>query len=124
MVKEYDLLERVTLFSEKMIDLCKKAPKDIVTEPIIKQLIRSGTSIGANYSEANGASSKLDFKNKIYICKKEAMETKYWLRLLSKSSNELSNDCRVLWKECHEFTLIFSKITGTMRSNVKFKINN
>lgn len=119
MAKEYDLLERVTIFSEKIIDLCKKTPKNIITVPIINQLIRSGTSIGANYNEANGASSKLDFKNKICICKKEAMETKYWLRLLSKSSGEPVEDCRLLWKECHEFTLIFSKITGTMRSNKK-----
>jgi four helix bundle protein len=118
MSKEYDLLERVTLFSEKIIDLCKKVPRDIITDPIINQLIRSGTSIGANYNEANGASSKSDFKNRIYICKKEAMETKYWLRLLSKSSNNVLNDCRILWKECHEFTLIFSKITGTMRNKL------
>jgi len=115
---EYDLLERVTLFSEKLIELCKRTPKSSINDPIINQLIRSGTSIGANYNEANGASSKLDFRNKIYICKKEAMETKYWLRLLSKSSDQLTDDRRVLWKECHEFTLIFSKILGTMRSKL------
>lgn len=114
-IKKYDLEERLVSFSEKIITLCKKTPIDIVTNPIISQLIRSGTSIGANYSEANGASSKLDFKNKIYICKKESIETKYWLRLLSKASPTVANDCRLLWKECHECTLIFSKIVGTLR---------
>lgn len=117
--KKYDLDERLAGFSEKLIVLCKKIPKNIVTDPIISQLIRSGTSVGANYSEANGASSKLDFKNKIYICKKESIETKYWLRLLSKASPEVAEDCRSLWKECHEYTLIFSKIVGTLRSGNK-----
>ena len=85
---KYDLEERTTVFSEKIIELCKKISKNTITIPIIDQLIRSGTSIGANYTEANGASSRKDFKNKIYICKKEAMETKYWLRLLANTSEQ------------------------------------
>lgn len=111
--KTYDLEERTTLFAEKIIELCKKAPKTIVTIPIIGQLMRSSTSIGANYCEANGASSKKDFKNKIFICKKESKETKYWLRLLAKAANELKADCRLLWQEAQEFTLIFSKIASS-----------
>lgn len=107
---KYDLEERTTIFSEKIIELCKKVPKNTITMPIIDQLIRSGTSIGANYTEANGASSRKDFKNKIYICKKEAMETKYWLRLLVKTNELFSEECKSLWKEAHELTLIFSKI--------------
>ena len=78
---KYDLEERTSKFAEDLIDLCKKAPKNVVTTPIIGQLIRSGTSIGANYCEANGASSRKDFKNKIFICKKESKETKYWINL-------------------------------------------
>ncbi len=108
--KKYDLEERTAIFSEKIIDLCKNAPKTVITTPIIGQLIRSGTSIGANYCEANGASSKKDFKNKIFICKKESKETKYWLRLLAKAAEELKEECRELWQEAQEFTLIFSKI--------------
>lgn len=110
MSKTYDLEERTTIFAEDTIALCKKASKNIVTTPILSQLIRSGTSIGANYAEANGASSKKDFKNKIFICKKECRETKYWLRLLAKSEPELTEDCRKVWKEVQELTLIFSKI--------------
>lgn len=107
---KYDLEERTTLFAEKIIELCKKAPKNTVTIPILDQLVRSGTSIGANYAEANGASSKKDFRNKIFISKKESRETKYWLRLLAKACDDLKDDCRNLWQEAHELTLIFSKI--------------
>lgn len=109
---KYDLEERTTRFSEDIIELCKKVPKTVITIPIINQLMRSGTSIGANYCEANGASSRKDFKNKIFICKKEAKETEYWLRLLAKTSEELREECRRLWKEAHELTLIFSKIAA------------
>ncbi len=107
---KYDLEERTAVFGEKVIELCKEIPKTVVVAPIISQLVRSGTSIGANYAEANGASSKKDFKNKIFICKKEAKETKYWLRMLAKSAPELNVDCRKLWQESQELTLIFSKI--------------
>ena len=81
-----------------------------MTIPIINQLVKSGTSIGANYCEANGASSKRDFKNKIFICKKESKETKYWLRLLAKTERSLKEECQELWQEVQELTLIFSKI--------------
>jgi four helix bundle protein len=108
--KTYDLEERTARFAEKIIDLCKIAPKTIITSPIINQLVRAGTSIGANYTEANGASSKKDFKNKIFTCKKEAKETKYWLRMLARSTPEIQSECRLLWQEAQELTLIFSKI--------------
>lgn len=107
---KYDLEERTARFAEEIIDLCKKSPKNSIINPIIDQLIRSGTSIGANYSEANGASSRKDFRNKIFICKKESIETKYWLRMLTKGEASLRIDCKKLWKEAQELTLIFSKI--------------
>ena len=107
---KYDLEERTTRFGEKIIDLCKKAPKNVVTIPIVDQLLRAGTSIGANYCEANGASSKRDFRNKIFTCKKESKESKYWLRMLTRAVESLQDDCNSLWQEAQEFTLIFSKI--------------
>jgi four helix bundle protein len=113
--KNYDLEERTARFSEEIIDLCKQVPKNTITKPLIDQLIRSATSIGANYCEANGASSKKDFKNKIYICKKEAKETKYWLRILAKANEGLVEETRNLWKEAQELTLIFSKIAAKTR---------
>jgi len=115
---KYDLEERTVLFSEHLIDFYKKCPKNIMTNPLIDQGIRSGTSIGANYCEANGASSKKDFKNKIFLCKKEGKETMYWLRLIGKTLDDenLRNECRSLWKETKEITLIFSKIAANTKS--------
>ena len=110
----YDLEERTAKFGEDIIVLAKKVTKNTVTLPIISQLIRAGTSPGANYCEATGASSKKDFKNKIHICKKEIQETKYWLRMLTKAYPEVNAETRKLWKEAQELTLIFSKIISTM----------
>ncbi|MCD6429124.1 four helix bundle protein [bacterium] len=98
-----------------MIELAKKVPKNTITIPIIDQLIRAGTSVGANYMEANGASSKKDFKNKIHICKKESKETMHWLRMLAKAHNETKKECRKLWQEAKEYAKIFSSIIKTMR---------
>ena len=109
---KYDLEERTAKFSEAVIALCKKVVITPITGPIINQLIRSATSIGANYSEATGGSSKKDFRNKIFICKKESKETQYWLRMLAKALDELKEECRKLWQEAQELTLIFSKIAS------------
>src|SRR3989344_7366438 len=79
----YDLEERTAKFGEQIIEFCRNAKRDPIVLPILIQLVRSATSIGANYMEANGASSPKDFSNKIYICKKESQETKHWLRMLS-----------------------------------------
>ena len=74
---KYDLEERTARLGENVIVFVKTLNKDSVNNPLISQIVRSATSIGANYMEANQASSKKDFRNKIYICKKEANETKY-----------------------------------------------
>ena len=107
---DYDLEERCAVYGENVIEFLKQMPKNEITIPLVKQLIRSATSIGANYMEANAASSKKDFKNKISISRKEANETKHWLRMLAKAEENFSDKCRILWKEAHELTLIFSKI--------------
>lgn len=112
---KYNLENRTALFAKQIIDLCKKISQNAITTPIINQLIRSGTSIGANYCEANGASSKKDFKNKIFICKKESNETKYWLKMLQATDNTFIEECEILWQEAHELTLIFSKIASSSR---------
>ena len=110
----YDLEERTAKFAEDAVDFAKRVPQNIVTRPIISQFVRAGTSVGANYCEANGASSKKDFRNKIYICKKEIQETKYWLRVLSKAEEKVKDDARKLWKEAQELTLIFQKIVSSL----------
>jgi len=80
-----NLEERTSQFGREIIRLCKPIKYDLVTSKIVDQLVRAGTSIGANYMEAINASSKKDFKNKIFICKKEAQETRYWLLMLLES---------------------------------------
>lgn len=114
MTKPFDLEERTAVFSEKIIVLCKSLKQDSISRPIIDQLVRSSTSIGANYMEANGASSRKDFRNKIYICKKETQETKYWLRILKQCFFEREEEISILWKEAQELTLIFQKITSSL----------
>jgi len=114
---KYNLEERTAKFGENVIKFCKTVKQDAMTRPIISQLIRSATSIGANYCEANAASSRKDFKNKIFICKKEAQETKHWLRMMASCLPEKQDEMRKLWKECQELTMIFQKITSTLRGN-------
>ncbi len=108
----YNLHHRTFQFSTHIISLANKLPHTLVLSPIIKQLIRSGTSIGANYCEADNAESKLDFKHKIGICKKEAKETYYWLDLLSTTvkNKNINYDLAFLKQESKELHLIFVSI--------------
>ena len=112
--KKYDLEERTAKLGEIVIDFCREIRQDGVSEPLIKQLVRSATSIGANYMEANGASSKQDFRNKIFICKKECQETKHWLRMLARALPDKKAGIRLLWQETQELTMIFQKITSSL----------
>jgi four helix bundle protein len=112
---KYNLEERTAIFGENIIELCKGTAPTIITRPLISQIMRSGTSIGANYCEANNASSKKDFRNKIFICKKECQETKHWLRMLVKCDPKKREQIVKLWKECQELTLIFQKIINSSK---------
>ena len=116
LANNYNLEERTAVFGENVIRFCRGIKQDTITLPLVSQLIRSATSIGANYMEANAASSRKDFRNKISICKKEARETKYWLEIIAKANEESKEEARKLWKEAHELTLIFSKIILTMEN--------
>ncbi len=113
-VKNFDLEERTAKFGEDIITFCKSVNQNTITKSLIGQLVRSATSVGANYMEANGASSKKDFRNKIHICKKEIQETKHWLRMISKTDEDSKNKARELWNEAQELTLIFGKISSTL----------
>lgn len=106
--------ERLLYFSQDVVSLCKKIDQDTISKPIISQIVRSATSIGANYCEANNASSRKDFKNKIFICKKEAQETKYWFKILKTTDTNLTKNIDELLQEAHEFCLIFQKTIATM----------
>ncbi|MFA5871006.1 MAG: four helix bundle protein [Candidatus Paceibacterota bacterium] len=112
--KTYDLEQRTLAFSKQLIIFCKSLRRDSVSSPIIIQLVRAGTSIGANYREANGASSKKDFRNKISICRKEAQETYYWFDILVELFPQNTKEIKELRKEAYEFSRIFGKIISTM----------
>lgn len=112
--QKFDLEERTAQFGEAVILLCRTLNQDPITKSLIDQLVRSATSIGANYMEANGASSKKDFRNKAYICKKEAQESQHWLRMLGAAVPAKKVELRALWQECHELVLIFQKITASL----------
>jgi four helix bundle protein len=107
---EFNLEERTANFGLEILRYCKTLTLTLINKPLINQLVRSGTSVGANYMEANGADSKKDFKAKIGICKKEAKETMHWLRMLSETNPEKNSASRKLWKEAHELSLIFGAI--------------
>lgn len=115
MQKKHDLEERTSEFGGSVIIFCKPIKQDVISKPIISQLVRSATSIGANYMEDNAASSKKDFKNKIHICKKEAQETMHWLKMIVKYEPNKKEDARILWKEAQELTFIFGKIISSMK---------
>ena len=117
---KYDLIERTALFGEDTITFALSLPVTSVNKPLISQVTRSSTSIGANYMEADAAESKKDFQHKIGLCKKESKETMHWLRMIATANPNHADKCRTLWKEAHELTLIFSAILNKTRET-KFK---
>lgn len=119
--QRFDLEERTAKFGEIVITFAKTIPTNTVNRPLISQLIRSATSIGANYMEADGAESKKDFCHKIGICKKEAKETKHWLRMIATGNQDKKLVCRKIWKEAQELTLIFSSIIKNSKNNLSIK---
>ena len=108
--KVYDLEERTAIFGEKIIELCQSLSKNTINLPLITQAVKAGTSVGTNYMEADGAESGKDFRHKIAICKKESKEIKHWLRMIAKANPGKTKECRELWNEAQELTLIFSSI--------------
>ena len=98
---KYDLGERTAQFGEAI---------NVINTPLINQLVRAATSVGANYMEADGAESRKDFRHKISICKKESEETEHWLRMITAANPGRRDECHILSGEAHELTLIFSSI--------------
>ena len=109
----YDLEERTARFGEAVIDFAKKIPASPLTERIISQLVGAGTSVGANYDEADDAVSKKEFLKCIGTCKKEARETKHFLRMAVCAVPTLKPEARKLWLEAKALHLIFSRIWRT-----------
>lgn len=110
--KKFDLEERTAKFGENIIKFSSNIPKNPVSVPLIGQLVRAGTSVGANYCEADDAESGKDFKHKIGICKKEARETKHWLRMIAGAVPDSKEEAKNLWMEAKELNLIFNSIVN------------
>ena len=106
----YDLEERTARFGEAVIDFARTIPRDPVTDRIISQLVGAGTSVGGNYAEADDSVSKKEFLKCIGTCKKEARETKFFLRMAVRAVPQLKSEARALWMEARELHLIFAKI--------------
>jgi len=108
--KRYDLEDRTLKFGKRIIRLCKALPKNSVNFKLIDQVIRSGTSMGANYREANETETKKDFRFRIRICRKEGKETVYWLQLIIEANPEFEKRIEPLLQETIESIKIFAKI--------------
>ncbi len=106
---KFDLEERTSAFAEECVSYCKGYWNSVMVKSMLSQLLRSSTSVAANYMEATGAESKKDFRHKVSICRKEAKEARYWLRIVGHTVGK-TDVCVELQKEAHELTLIFSSI--------------
>ena len=107
-----DLRDRTLEFAREVICFARHHQRNQLARPVINQLVKSATSVGANFIEAKNASSKKDFRNKVFISKKEASETKYWLKLCEEFDN--SPELDRLQAECHEIILILQKIVTNL----------
>ena len=109
----YDLEERTARFGEAVIRLTKRLPFNPVNNRLIDQMIGCGTSVGANDCEADDGYTPKDFRHKISLCRKEAKEAKYFLRMIATAEPSFKPDARLLWQEAKELHLIFCAILNT-----------
>lgn len=114
---KYNLEERTAKFGEEIVKFCRKVPRSPVNDPLVNQLVKCGTSVGANYCEADDAESRDDFSHKIGICKKESREAKHFLRMIAIAIPELASEARILWQEAKELNLIFNSIYKKTKLN-------
>lgn len=119
-----ELEERTLRFSKNLIAVLQKLPKNLISHNLIGQTVRSGTSVGANYREANAAESEKDFKHKMNISFKEAKEARYWLDILMSANPDHKNDLAPLRQESDELARIFGKAVTSCRKNAKSEMRN
>jgi four helix bundle protein len=107
---KFDLEERTARFGEAVIRFAQTLPRNPMSSPLISQLVKSATSIGSNYCEADEAGSRKEFKYRISVCCRESRETKYWFRMNAAAAPGKVEDARLLWKEADELNRIFAAI--------------
>jgi four helix bundle protein len=113
--KPFDLEERTYEFAKDVISFINTCPKTIANSELVRQLIRSSGSVGANYIEAREALSKKDFSMRIKICRKEVKESIYWLRLLEVNDDVIEEKRRALVTESTELLRIFASIVEKLK---------
>ena len=104
----FDLEERTALFGEQIVRFSKRIPRSPTNDRLISQIVGAGTSVGANFCEANDCVSKKDFRNTVKRCIKESKETRYFLRMIVASEPTLANEARRLYREATELTRILA----------------
>lgn len=114
----YDLEERTAVFGESVSEFCLELGESAATKPIISQLVRAATCIGANDCEADDAESKRDFRRKIALGRKESREPRFWCRMIAKAASTCKTRARAVWKEAREHNLIFARIVRTTDKNL------
>jgi four helix bundle protein len=112
--RAYDLASRTQCFGSAIVAYARGVPLTPVTRSLISQLVRAGTSVGANYCEADGAESRKDFRHRIAVCRPEARETCYWLEMLATALPGVPGSTVELKQEAKELTLIFSASMRTL----------
>jgi four helix bundle protein len=106
----FDLEERTAVFGEAIIQFAKKVPLRPGNNRLVDQIVGCGTSVGANYCEANECVSKKDFRCTIGRCGKESKETKFFIRMIAAAEPSLAAEARSLYREAKELHLIFCKM--------------
>jgi len=114
--EKYDIYPRIYRFVIEVLNFTRKMKPSLQNTPMISQLVRSSTSMGANSREADGAATKNDFVNKFATVRKEGKETDYWLNLIGDMNSELNLEATKLRNECIEITKIVSTIMSKSRA--------
>lgn len=125
MGRPYDIKDRAFLFATEIVDFVRPAlpPREILRE-LAKQLLRSGSSIGANLEEAHVGESKPDFRSKVAVSRKEARETRYWVRLMVHADPALKTNAAPLLDEARQIVDILTTIKLNSEQNEKDKNQN
>ncbi len=116
-----DLDKRIFDFTIRVILFLRKLPNDVELRDIKHQLIKAITSVGANYEEAQAASSRADFKNKLNIALKEIREANYWIKIIAAIENKHNDDIKEIQGEAKELMLILGSITSKISRNISPK---
>ncbi|MEW6171048.1 MAG: four helix bundle protein [Candidatus Omnitrophota bacterium] len=116
--KIYDIRERTFKFALRIIKIVSRLPRNREGSELAKQIIRSGTSVGANIEEAMGSRTKKEFTNCMNIAKRESRETRYWLRLIMSSDLLNDSETKSLLEENEEILKVLTSIVKTSEKNL------